>query len=90
MANPFPILPQPRGVELSTEGYKGCHSRKVRLFELIELSVAVKQIYLNKTKINTYVFEILLLTLVSSGLYERIYGWRISQSGFDPNFEYLA
>ena len=37
--------------ELSSEGIKGCYSRQVRLFESIELSVAVKRIYVNKTKV---------------------------------------
>ena len=40
-----------RGVELSGEGSNGCHSRKARLFEWIELSVAVKRIYVSKTNV---------------------------------------
>ena len=41
----------PRGVEASSEGINGCHSRKARLFEWIELSVDVKRIYVKKAKV---------------------------------------
>ena len=40
----------PHGVELSSEGINGCHSHKARLFEWIELLVAVKRIYEKKKK----------------------------------------
>ena len=42
--------PTPRGVKLSNEGSNGCNSRKARLFEWIELSVAVKRIYVKQNK----------------------------------------
>ncbi len=32
-------------------GINGCHSRNAKLFEWIELSVVVKCIYVNKTKV---------------------------------------
>ena len=38
-------------VELSSEGSSGCQLRKARLFEWIELSAAVKRIYINKTNV---------------------------------------
>ena len=44
-------LPYPSGVELSSEGSNGCHQRKARLFKLIDLSVAVKRLYVNKTNV---------------------------------------
>ena len=43
----------PRGVELSSEGSNGSHSRKARRFELIQLSIGVKWICVNKTKNDT-------------------------------------
>ena len=55
------MLPYPCGVELSCEGSNGCHSRKARLFEWIELSVPVKQIYVNKTKVVHKVLKFLRL-----------------------------
>ena len=39
-----------RGVRFSSEESNGCYSRKARLFEWIELSLAVKRIYGNKTR----------------------------------------
>ena len=45
------MLPYACGVELSSEGSIGCHKRKAKLFKLIELSVAVKRIYVNKTNV---------------------------------------
>ena len=44
------VLPHLRGVDLSSEGINGYHSCVARLFEWIELSVAVKRIYVSKTK----------------------------------------
>ena len=44
------ILTHPCRVEFSCKGSNGCHLCKVRLFEWIELSVAIKRIYVNKTK----------------------------------------
>ena len=42
------MLPNPCRVELSSERSNGCHERNARLFIWIELSVAVKRIYVNK------------------------------------------
>ena len=39
------------GFELFREGINGCHSRKPRLLEWPELSVAFKRIYVNKAKV---------------------------------------
>ena len=47
------MLPYPRGVELSSEGRNGYHSSLARFFEWIELSVAIKQIYVNINKCDT-------------------------------------
>ena len=75
------------GVELSSEKSNGCHSDKARLFEWIELSVAVKSIYVNITK---FIQNRLKFTLVSAWLCGRIFGWCICQPGFHPCFETLA
>ena len=45
--------PSPRGIELSGEESNGCHLRKARLFEWIELSVAVKRMYVKQNKCDT-------------------------------------
>ena len=45
------MLPYPCGLELSSEGSNGCHSHNARLFKWIELWVAIKQIYVNKTNV---------------------------------------
>ena len=50
------MLPD-RKVEFSSEGINGCHSRNARLFQWNKLSVAVKRVYVNKTKSDTYVFK---------------------------------
>ena len=47
------MLLYPCGVELSSVGTIGCHKRKATLFKGIELSVAVKRIYVNKNKCDT-------------------------------------
>ena len=44
-------LPQLHGVELSIKRINSCQSFKARLFEWIELLVAIKWAYVNKTKV---------------------------------------
>ena len=60
------------GVELSNEGIKCCLWRYAKLFEWIELPVAVKRIYMKKNKSDTYAFKSLCLHWVSSWLCGRI------------------
>ena len=45
------MVPYPRGVELTSERGSSCHSRKARLFEWIDLSVAIEPIYVNRTNV---------------------------------------
>ena len=56
----------------------------------IDLSVAVKRIYVNKNKCDTQAFKFPSLMLVSLWLSGRIFDWRFSQPGFDPSFGDLA
>ena len=56
----------PLGVELSSEGINGCHTRNAKLFEWIILSVAIKRINVNKTKSDSYAFKSHRLRWISS------------------------
>ena len=72
------LLPHSCGVELSSEGSNSCHLRKARLFERIELSVAVGRIYVNKKKSDIYAFKTPSHILVSSWLCGGFFGRRMS------------
>ena len=47
------MLPYSYEFELSSEESNGCHLHKATLFKGIELSVAVKRIYVKKNKCDT-------------------------------------
>ena len=47
------MLPNPRGVEVFIEEINGSHSRKVMLFEWIDVFSAVKRIYVKKKQKKT-------------------------------------